>query len=187
MHKLLFSIVTVFIISSCKENNSRTEVGELKLVNTHKYNNGQLDSFTGVFNRNLDTPVISLYQELVYISQKSKPSLFNDAIARSPNYIPNYSPDSIDVFTLTPFNNTIGANSNITHLMGYLNRYNYSPLIYRLNQYRTNRSYDYYYNNVFYLLLMEDPTKDSIKLKINYYYNGDIGTRTVETKWLRFN
>lgn len=186
MHKLLYFLIVVLLFGSCKENNSRTEVGTLRVVTTHKYTKSNIDTFTGVFKRNLDTPVIELYQELIYISQKSKPSIFNEAVARSPIEPVFYTPDSIDVFTLSPFNNSIGANTNITHLMGFLEGYNYNSIIYRLNQFKTYSKYTYY-NYDRYLLLMENPTKDSIKLKINYYYSGDIGTRTAETNWIKFN
>ncbi len=185
MHKFIFLFSAVIALYSCKDDPTRTEIGDLKVTKIYKYTNSKIDTISGPFDRNFDIPAVGLFQELIYITQKKNTGIINEAFARSPAQIPYYTPDSIEVETLSPYNNIIGANSDVTQFMGYVDKYNTNGMIYRLNQFKLNRI-NFYNNDEFYLLIMENPTTDSIRLKIKFHYNGDIGTRTTETKWIKF-
>jgi len=95
----------------------------------------------------------------------------------------NTNLDSVRIITLSDYDNIKKRNSNINE---YFRTYEtiYDSLSYKRNILPLNLFKNQDKNPG--ILLVNQPTEDSVKLKIIYYLqNGE--NRSTETKWLKFN
>jgi len=154
----------------------------LKINNYLLFKNNNILFEPIYYNRTDDTAIINLSILPIYISEKNSTSnlLFACEVFEP---MLNTNLDSVRIITLSDYDNIKKRNCNINE---YFRTYEtiYDSLNCKRNILPLNLFKNQDKNPG--ILLVNQPTEDSVKLKIIYYLqNGE--NRITETKWLKFN